>query len=72
MKNKEINWLKGILSALILFIIEASTNINQEFFNSISFIFEEPDLRIFKPIFVVVFLILEWIGLYQFLKKIVK
>lgn len=72
MKSKEINWLKGILSALILFVIEASTNINQELFNAISFVFEEPNLKILKPLFVAVFLIIEWIGLYQFLERIIK
>ena len=72
MKNKDVNWLKGILSALILFMIEANTNINQELFNLISFVFEEPNLRILKPLFVAVFLIIEWIGLYQFLEKIIK
>jgi hypothetical protein len=72
MSKQEVKWLKGILSALILFMIEASTNINQELFNAISFVFEEPNLKILKPLFVAVFLALEWIGLYQTLEKVIK
>jgi hypothetical protein len=65
MNKLEIKWLKGILSAIILFMIESATNINQELFNAMSFMFEEPNLKILKPLFVVIFLIIEWIGIFQ-------
>lgn len=69
MNNSEIKWLKGILSAIILFMIESATNINQELFNSISFVFEEPNLRILRPLFVMVFLLIEWVGIFQLFKR---
>lgn len=69
MNKSEIKWLKGILSALILFMIESSTNINQELFNAMSFMFEEPNLKILKPLFVAVFLIVEWVGIFQLFER---
>jgi len=69
MNNSEIKWLKGILSAIILFMIESATKINQELFNAMSFMFEEPNLKILKPLFVMVFLIIEWIGIFQLFER---
>lgn len=69
MNKSEIKWLKGILSAIILFMIESATNINQELFNAMSFMFEEPNLKILKPLFVMVFLIIEWIGIFQLFER---
>ena len=72
MKHKRFKWLNRALSTVILFVIEATININQILFESFSFMFEEPNLKILKPLFVAVFLIIEWVGLYQFLEKIIK
>lgn len=69
MNKSEIKWLKGILSAIILFMIESATNINQELFNAMAFMFEEPNLKILKPLFVMVFLIIEWIGIFQLFER---
>lgn len=69
MNKSEIKWLKGILSAIILFMIESATNINQELFNALSFMFEEPNLKILKPLFVMVFLVIEWIGIFQLFER---
>lgn len=72
MKKKHFIWIERIVSALILIAIEAKTNINQEIFNAISFIFEEPNLQKFKPLFVILFLILEWAGIMQLIDKVIK
>jgi hypothetical protein len=69
MNKSEIKWLKGILSAIILFMIESATNINQSLFDALSFMFEEPNLKILKPLFVMVFLIIEWLGIFQLFER---
>jgi hypothetical protein len=69
MNKSEIKWLKGILSAIILFMIESATNINQSLFDALSFMFEEPNLKILKPLFVMVFLVIEWLGIFQLFER---
>lgn len=69
MNKSEIKWLKGILSAIILFMIESATDINQELFNAMSFMFEEPNLKILKPLFVMVFLVIEWLGIFKLFER---
>lgn len=71
-KSKKVNLLNKILSITLLVMIEFTTNMNQLIFEAISFMFEEPNLKIIKPLVVAIFIVVEWIGLHHLLEKIVK